>query len=133
MIDCSAADEQRQSIRGGPSLVAFGVLLYPAAADWLSRLEHQGEVSGYVEQAAQLPDADRTQTLEMARQYNALMPQGLLRDPFTEGVADEAQLTAAYELYSDMLRVNRTDVIGAIAYERLDIALPVYHGTSDAV
>lgn len=115
------------------SLVAFGVLLYPAAADWFSRVQQQGEVSGYTEQAARLSDEDRELALAKARQYNALMPQGPLRDPFTANASEDADQGEAYALYTDMLRLNGTDVIGSIAYERLGIALPVYHGTRDAV
>lgn len=115
------------------SFVAFGVLLYPSAADWFARLNHDAEISGYTEEVAAMPAAERSAALALAHEYNALMPQGVLRDPFSEGSVDEATDTEAFQLYSDMLRVNGTPVMGSVDYPAVDISLPVYHGTSDPV
>lgn len=115
------------------SFLAFGVLLYPSAADWFARLNHDAEISGYTEEVEAMQPHERSSTLALAQQYNALMPQGMLRDPFSEGSTDEAEDTEAFQIYSDMLRVNGTPVMGSVDYPGVDISLPVYHGTSDEV
>lgn len=115
------------------SFAAFGVLLYPSAADWFARLSHNAEISGYTEEVASLSESERSAAMRVAHEYNALMPQGVLRDPFSEGSVDEIAETRAFGLYTEMLRVNESPVMGAVDYPALDISLPVFHGTSDEV
>ena len=114
------------------AMIGIGALLYASAADWFSRLNHNAEVSGYVEAVERLPDADRLSALNIARDYNSHMPQGVLRDPFSQTASDDAD-AAAYAAYEQVLTVSDNGVIGELRYPRLGIGLPVYHGTSDAV
>ncbi len=112
------------------AMVGIGALVYPSAADWFATLTHDSEISGYTEQLAALPDAERRAGLEAARAYNANLPQGVLRDPYTDS-ADAAEEDAAYRAYEEVLRVGDGDVIGELDYPRLGIGLPIYHGTAD--
>lgn len=114
------------------AMIGIGALVYSSAADWFATLNHNSEVSGYVDAVAQLDPADREAKLRVARDYNAHMPQGVLRDPYTTAPDAEAE-TAAYEAYEQVLRVSDNGVIGELNYPRLGIGLPVYHGTSDEV
>ena len=116
------------------AMVGIGALLYPAAADWFSTIGHDAEVAGYVREVQQLPEQARIDHLRVADEYNAHMPSGVLRDPYTASgeVIDLAQ-DAGYQAYLDVLRVSDNGVIGEVSYPRLGISLPIYHGTSDDV
>ena len=116
------------------AMIGIGALLYPSAADWFATLNHNAEVSGYVREVEALPSADREAKLEIAREYNSFMPQGVLRDPYAPAAADET-LTAdsAYKAYEQVLSVSNNGVIGELSYPNIDINLPVYHGTSESV
>lgn len=114
------------------AMVGIGALVYSSAADWFATLNHNAEVSGYAEAVEQLPNDDREAKLELARQYNSHMPQGILRDPYSAPQTENDEDTA-YQAYLDILRVSDNGVIGELSYPRLDIGLPVYHGTSDDV
>ena len=114
------------------AVIGIGALLYSSAADWFATLGHNAEVSGYVEAVDQLPDEDRLDALRVAREYNSHMPQGVLRDPYSQ-VANDPADAAAYAAYEQVLRVSDNGVIGELRYPRLGIGLPVYHGTSDEV
>ncbi len=46
---------------------------------------------------------------------------------------DEVNRSAVYLAYEELLRISGTDVIGTVNYPALNIALPVYHGTTDEV
>ncbi|MFT3888351.1 MAG: class C sortase [Arachnia sp.] len=111
------------------AMLGLGALLYPQAADWFATQAHDAEVSGYVRQVQALPDAARQEALDRAYAYNATLPQGLLRDPYVVDTADGVDEGE----YQDLLRVGNEDVIGQLAYPRLHVALPLYHGTSDHV
>ena len=114
------------------AVIGIGALLYSSAADWFATLGHNAEVSGYVEAVDQLPDEDRLDALRVAREYNSHMPQGVLRDPYSQ-IANDPADAAAYASYEQVLRVSDNGVIGELRYPRLGIGLPVYHGTSDEV
>ena len=114
------------------AMIGIGALLYSSAADWFSTLGHNSEVSGYTEAVDRLDGPEREAELAVAREYNAFMPQGMLRDPYT-GQADAGERDAAYEAYEQVLRVSDNGVIGSLSYPRLGIGLPVYHGTADSV
>lgn len=114
------------------AMVGIGALVYSGAADWFSTLNHNSEISGYVEQVAALPDHEREAKLEVARAYNAHMPQGVLRDPYSSP-EPTAESDSAYSAYTDVLNVSDNGVIGQFAYPELGIGLPLYHGASETV
>lgn len=114
------------------AMIGIAALVYPSAADWFSTLAHNSEVSGYTQAVENLPSAEREAKLQVARDYNAHMPQGVLRDPYS-ATTEQNEQDAAYQSYLDVLRVSDSGVIGELNYPRLDIGLPVYHGTSDDV
>lgn len=114
------------------AMLGIGALLYPTAADWFATLEHDSEVSGYVERAEALPDAAKRSALADAEAYNALMPNGPLRDPFGAAASADA-LTSEFAAYDSLLGVAGSDVMGELDYPGLGISLPIRHGTSDEV
>ncbi|XPP27717.1 MAG: class C sortase [Leucobacter sp.] len=116
------------------AMIGIGALVYASAADWFARLNHDSEISGYVEQVEELPEHIRAEQLEVARAYNAHMPAGMLRDPYSETASTDALAEdGAYRSYQQVLRVSDNGVIGELRYPRLGIGLPVYHGTSEEV
>ncbi len=114
------------------AMLGIGALLYPTAAEWVATLEHNSEVSGYVERADALPDSAKLTALAAAEAYNARMPLGPLRDPFATATSADA-LTADDAAYDALLGVDGSDVIGELDYPELGISLPIRHGTSDEV
>ncbi|WP_017792431.1 class C sortase [Leucobacter salsicius] len=116
------------------AMIGIGALLYSSAADWFSALGHNSEVSGYVNEVAQLPEETRLDSLRVAQEYNKHMPMGVLRDPYSStGIDADLADDSAYQAYLDVLRVSDNGVIGEVSYPQLGISLPVYHGTSDEV
>lgn len=113
------------------AMIGIGALLYSSAADWFSTLNHNAEISGYVEAVEQLPDPARDEALDLAREYNSYMPAGMLRDPYSNPLSDKER-DAGYLTYEALLRVSDNGVIGQLSYPRLGIDLPVYHGTGEA-
>ena len=113
-------------------VLGIGMLLYTQAADWFATRNHNEQVSGYIDSVDELSDEARREALELADAYNSRMPQGPLRDPYSSA-EDPAAESEAYEAYRDVLGVSDNGVIGQITYPRLDVSLPIYHGTSEEV
>ena len=114
------------------AMIGIGALVYSSAADWFSRLGHDSEISGYTSAVEQIDHPEREAKLATAREYNAHMPPGVLRDPYSGRASDDEQ-DAAYLAYEQVLRVSDNGVMGQLSYPRLDIGLPLYHGTNDSV
>lgn len=118
------------------AMVGIGALLYPAASDWFATLGHHAEVSGYLREVEAMPVGEREATLEIARQYNAFVPQGMLRDPYSPGAGTDelgSGELGSDSAYEQVLSVSDNGVIGELRYPRLGIGLPIYHGTSEDV
>ncbi|PQZ95141.1 class C sortase [Arthrobacter sp. MYb227] len=113
-------------------MLGIGMLLYTQAADWFSTRNHNEQVSGYIDSVDDLDDEARQHALDLANEYNKRMPQGPLRDPYTAS-SDPQGDAEATEAYKQLLSVSDDGVIGQVLYPRLDISLPVYHGTADEV
>lgn len=113
------------------AMVAIGLLVYPDMANWVSRIGHNAEISGYVDRVAATPTAERQRILDAAYAYNDALEPGPLTDPYITENQDEKHRTAVYRAYEEMLRVSGSDAVGTLSYPRLDIGLPIYHGTAD--
>lgn len=108
------------------------VLAYPAAASWFSAWSHDTEVDGYVQSLETLPDSERRELLDAAREYNENLPAGPLRDPYALGA--DGQQTAIGDgaaAYFDTLVTEGTDVMARVRIPRIHVDLPIYHGTSE--
>ncbi|WP_225732872.1 class C sortase [Pseudoclavibacter sp. CFCC 11306] len=113
------------------AMLGIGLLVYPQAATWFARIAQNNQISGYVERVQQTPSAERQRILDAAYAYNNELKPGPLTDPYITENPDEALRTEVYQAYENMLRVSDTDVIGTLSYPKLDIGLPIYHGTAD--
>lgn len=113
-------------------MAGLAVLLYPSAANWFSDLNHNNQIAGYTEGVESLPDELRQHERRLAEDYNARMPQGPLRDPYSSAPTNTGAESEAYAVYEKLLAVSDNGVIGSLAYPAVGITLPIYHGTSDA-
>ncbi len=114
------------------AMIGFGALTYPSAANWFASLTQRSDVASYVRQIENIPVQELTDTLRDAEEYNSHVPAGVLRDPYSGSSSDQAG-DPGYQQYLSTLTASENGVIGEIRYPRLDISLPIYHGTSDDV
>lgn len=104
-------------------LLGFAVMLYPVYSDIINRLEAEEALTVYDRNVRALDDTQYKEILQQAQEYNkrlAALPNGLLNpDPAGD--------------YDNMLKVGGTDIMCHITIDKIDVHLPVYHGTSDEV
>lgn len=114
------------------AVLGAGVLLYPTASAWFSDREHATEVSGYVERVDGLAPEERTHLLDEARAYNAALPGGPLRDPYTLNESGEQVAVGnGEETYATMLDLGDEGMMGRVSIPSIGVQLPIFHGTSD--
>ncbi len=109
-------------------LVAFSVLLYPTLSSYLNEKNSSKVVSYYDEESIKLSETEKEQMLEDARAYNQEMLGNIdLIDSFSK------ENTEIDERYQSLLNPDGTGMMGYIRIPKINIELPIYHGTSEAV
>lgn len=115
-------------------LAGVGTVTYPTAANWFSDRAHATEVSGYVQDVQDLGESALQKILEAAEQYNEDLQSGPLRDPF---VLDEdgrvKDIEDGWADYVSQLDFGPEAPMARIRIPEIDVDLPIYHGTDDAV
>lgn len=104
-------------------LLGFAIMLYPVYSDILNRRENEQALTVYEKNVNSLDNTQYKEILRQAHEYNkrlAALPDGLFNpDPAGD--------------YDNTLKVGGTDIMGYVTIEKIDVHLPVYHGTSDEV
>ncbi|MCX8455238.1 class C sortase [Paenarthrobacter ureafaciens] len=115
------------------AIIGVGVLLYPTAAAWFSDRVHATEISGYVETVENLSPAAQENLLKAARQFNAELPSGPLRDPYTLNEdGGRSPVSADSETYRKLLDVGPGGMMARISIPSIHTDLPIFHDTDEA-
>ena len=105
-------------------VVGLCLLIYPSFADYWNNFHQSRAVMSYAETVANMDEEEYEQILNDARAYNAKLAQNGINWTMT----DEERKT-----YRDMLDISGTGVMGYIRIRKIDILLPVYHGTDESI
>lgn len=109
-------------------MIGAGIFLYPAISNYLSSIRHKNTIQTYT---AELSDADQAKLDSLfmeANLYNDNLVGNLIRDPFVPG--------SGYIIpdnYEEVLNPNGDGVMGYVEIEKINVHLPIYHGTSEEV
>ena len=105
-------------------LVGLGVMLYPTVSDYWNSFHQTRAIANYDAVVAELDETDYEALFQAAEEYNEKL-RGL-GAPFSE----HEQLS---ELYYSVLDVAGNGIVGYINIPKINVNLPIYHGTSDSV
>ena len=105
-------------------LIGLSLMLYPSFADWWNSFHSSRAIASYVEQVANIDDAQYEELWDAARDYN----QSLLHRPNDFLLSDEQQ-----EIYKSLLDFGGNGIMGYIEIPMIDVMLPIYHGTEESV
>jgi sortase A len=113
--------------------IGVGVLLYPTAAAWFSDRVHDTQISGYADTVKDLAQTEQQKLLAQARQYNAELPAGPLRDPYSLNENGETETVGSGSAaYKKLLAVDPEGMMGTISIPAINTNLPIFHGTDEA-
>lgn len=105
-------------------LIGLSLMLYPSFADWWNSFHSSRSIASYVEQVANIDDAQYEELWDAAWDYN----QSLLHRPIDFLLSDEQQ-----EIYKSLLDFGVNGIMGYIEIPMIDVMLPIYHGTKESV
>lgn len=105
-------------------LVGLSLLLYPSFSDWWNSFHQSKAIVSYAEVVAQIDDTQYDHIWSQAWAYNES-----LRDRTNDYLLTDEQR----QQYDQLLNVGANGVMGYIEIPSIGVALPVYHGTNEAV
>ncbi len=100
------------------------LLLYPTVSDWWNSMHQSRAIASYVEAVENISGEEGNALLEAAEKYNEKLA--------LEGVKFELSQEELEE-YNSLLDPTGTGVMGYIQIPAIDVNLPIYHGTDEAV
>lgn len=104
-------------------LIGLSLLLYPTVSNWWNQLHTTQVISGYEAVMTNMSDEDYTYLFDAALAYN----QALRLQEFPLMYYDRV------EGYQQLLNIGDTGIMGYINIPKIDVQLPIYHGTSEGV
>ena len=105
-------------------LAGVSLLLYPTVSDNWNTLHASAAVPSYARQVSSLYNGQCSELLSAARAYNQSLSG---RDnPYVLPAEQKAQ-------YESLLNLDGTGIMGYIEIPNIDLSLPIYHGTDEAV
>lgn len=114
-------------------LLGVAVMTYPSLARWISEVNAENQVQGYVERIEQITPQQRQTALTEAREYNASSAGALIVDPFSNtSDGGVPKLDEDAELYLKMMNLTG-DVMARIQVPAINLDLPIRHGATEEV
>ncbi|QIK63449.1 class C sortase [Leucobacter viscericola] len=112
------------------ALVGVLVLLFPTISNWFSSLDFKDQRINYEKAVDEIDPETRAQLFSAARDYNAHLPGGPLRDPYMlDGSGKTIDLRDDNENYFNQLSIGDGGSMGWIEIPRINVSLPINHGT----
>ncbi|MCD8022010.1 MAG: class C sortase [Lachnospiraceae bacterium] len=107
-------------------LIGAGILAYPSVSNWWNSRVTSRAVATYDQTVANLSEADYSDLWEAAEEYNANLASIGSANAITDtDLVDED--------YWDLLDISGTGVMGYITISKINVQLPIYHGTDASV
>lgn len=105
-------------------LVGAGLLAYPSVADWWNSFHQSRAVAAYAQAVSEMDEETYDRLLGEAEAYNRKLAEtGILWTMSKKQMKE----------YDALLNINDTGIMGYIDIPKINIQLPIYHGTDEAV
>ncbi len=106
-------------------LVGVGVLTYPLLSSMVNNAQARRGGMEYSDNVEKLENEEIDALLAEAQKYNESLHRVILTDPF-----DAASYGLIGENYTEALWMDDNGLIGYVEVPKIDVYLPIYHGTS---
>ena len=115
------------------ALAGAGAGLYPMTAQWVSSYNQSLVVDDYAS-AVERVDPSAAVQLREARAYNDDLSAGrfVVRRDGGSPISAGASTAGSFD-YGSLLRASPDGLMGRVRIPKIDVDLPIYHGTDDAV
>ena len=104
--------------------VGLSLVLYPTFSDWWNSFRQSRAIASYSQVVADMDDDQYAEIWNAAWAYN----RSLVNRPNSFLLSDEQRVD-----YEQLLNVGGNGVMGYIKIQKIDVMLPIYHGTEENV
>lgn len=111
-------------------LVGVGILVYPSVSEYLFEKNSSVAVSTYDDSIRRMEQAHMDELRSQAEAYNQRLAEN---NGYSKPALDEYNNPITPEDYWDILDVDGNGMMGYISIPRINVTIPVYHGTSEEV
>lgn len=105
-------------------ILGFAILMYPKISNYYNSLVGSYSIGKYEKEIEKIDKVSVDGILEKARIYN----KELLKKEFSIKTGKSKD-----ENYLRQLKVNEEEIVGFIIIDKINVRLPIYHGTSEPV
>ena len=105
-------------------IAGLALVAYPSFSDWWNSFHQSRAIMSYAAEVARMDTSEYDRLIAEAREYN----EKIARDGINWQMTDEDR-----EIYNNTLDFNDTGNMGYINIPKIDVFLPLYHGTSESV
>ena len=109
-------------------IIGIGIFAYPAVSNYLAQINQREVITVYDNQIDESHQEEIERQWELAEIYNDNLAGDPLHDPFIPGSG-----YALPDNYLEVLNVSGDGVIGYIEIPKINVYLPIYHGTDEEV
>lgn len=105
--------------------IGLSLLLYPSVSNWWNEKVSTRAIATYDSLVADISEDDYSAYFEAANEYNTAIA--------ALGSATAISLPDLIEGYEETLDISGTGIMGYITIDKINVQLPIYHGTSTGV
>ena len=105
-------------------LLGMGIVLYPVLSNYYNSFHATKAIIEYSEAVSGLEEAELEEIRQSAEEYNSRLASAEFSSSFSE---------EQRELYMRELNTEGTGLMGYIQIPKIDVYLPIYHGTEESV
>ena len=112
-------------------LIGLGIMLYPIISNLYIENKQKKVIENYENTIEDMPDESLIKEKERAEGYNKLITNNvIITDPFDP---EQQKKIEQKSDYFNILNLNDDGIIAYIKIPKIDVNLPIYHGTSEDV
>ena len=105
-------------------LAGLSLLLYPTVSDWWNSMHQSRAITSYMDAIESMDDEIYAQARASAQAYNQTIPEGDEHFKMTD---------AQRAVYEKELNLAGDGIMGILEIPDIDVELPIYHSTNEAV
>ncbi|MDD7389585.1 MAG: class C sortase [Lachnospiraceae bacterium] len=105
-------------------ITGLSLLLYPSLSDYWNSFHQSRAIAGYAEAVSRIDDVDYEKIWNAAVTYNEKLLSGGNRWFLNEKEQEE---------YDSLLNISGNGVMGYVEIPKINVSLPIYHGTDEGV
>lgn len=109
-------------------IIGFLIFLYPMLSNLLARLNQAETIREYSQKVYSLNKDKIIEEYQKAINYNLELNNNEVLDPFIQ-----IEVNTQLEEYESILNINNDGILGYLEIPKINVKMPIYHGTKDEV